>query len=118
SRGREDLVEPGHVFPLRARPGGVLERTGQTEAAVDLARLAGLNAAGVICEVMKDDGTMARVPDLIEFCNEHGLKLVTVADLIEYRRRHEKLVEREIAVRLPTSHGEFTALLFKEVLTG
>jgi 3,4-dihydroxy 2-butanone 4-phosphate synthase / GTP cyclohydrolase II len=118
SRGREDLVEPGHVFPLRARPGGVLERAGQTEAAVDLARLAGLNAAGVICEVMKDDGTMARVPDLIEFCGEHGLKLVTVAELIEYRRRHEKLIEREIAVRLPTAYGEFTAVLFKEILTG
>jgi 3,4-dihydroxy 2-butanone 4-phosphate synthase/GTP cyclohydrolase II len=118
SRGRDDLVEPGHVFPLRARRGGVLERAGQTEAAVDLARLAGLNSAGVICEVMKDDGTMARVPDLIEFCAEHGLRLVTVADLIEYRRRHEQLVEREIAVRLPTAYGEFTVVLFKETLTG
>jgi 3,4-dihydroxy 2-butanone 4-phosphate synthase/GTP cyclohydrolase II len=116
--GRRDLVEPGHVFPLRARPGGVLERAGQTEAAVDLARLAGLNSAGVICEVMKDDGTMARVPDLIEFCGEHDLKLVTIADLIEYRRRHEKLIERKIAVRLPTAHGEFTAVLFEEILTG
>ncbi len=118
SRGRDDLVEPGHVFPLRARRGGVLERAGQTEAAVDLARLAGLNSAGVICEVMKDDGTMARVPDLIEFCGQHGLRLVTVADLIEYRRRHERLVEREIAVRLPTAYAEFTAVLFKETLTG
>jgi 3,4-dihydroxy 2-butanone 4-phosphate synthase / GTP cyclohydrolase II len=118
SRGREDLVEPGHVFPLRARPGGVLERAGQTEAAVDLARLAGLNPAGVICEVMKDDGTMARVPDLMEFCREHGLKLVTVADLIEYRRRHERLVERLSATRLPTAYGEFTAVLFEETLTG
>jgi 3,4-dihydroxy 2-butanone 4-phosphate synthase/GTP cyclohydrolase II len=118
SRGRDDLVEPGHVFPLRARPGGVLERAGQTEASVDLARLAGLNAAGVICEVMKDDGTMARVPDLIEFCAHHGLRLVTVADLIEYRRRHERLVEREIAVRLPTAYGEFTAVLFRETLNG
>jgi 3,4-dihydroxy 2-butanone 4-phosphate synthase/GTP cyclohydrolase II len=117
SQGREELVEPGHVFPLRARPGGVLERAGQTEAAVDLARLAGLNAAGVICEVMKDDGTMARVPDLIDFCTEHGLRLVTIADLIEYRRRHERLVEREIAVRLPTAYGDFTAVLFKETLT-
>jgi 3,4-dihydroxy 2-butanone 4-phosphate synthase/GTP cyclohydrolase II len=118
SRTRNDLVEPGHVFPLRARVGGVLERAGQTEAAVDLARLAGLNAAGVICEIMNDDGTMARVPDLIEFCKEHGLRMVTVADLIEYRRRHEELIEREIAVRLPTAHGEFTAVLFRERLTG
>ncbi len=118
SKGREDLVQPGHVFPLRARRGGVLERAGQTEASVDLARLAGLNSAGVICEVMKDDGTMARVPDLIEFCGKHDMRIVTVADLIEYRRRHERLVEREIAVRLPIAHGEFTALLFKETLTG
>ena len=118
SNGRRDLVEPGHVFPLRARPGGVLERAGQTEAAVDLARLAGLNSAGVICEVMKDDGTMARVPDLIEFCGEHELQIVTIADLIEYRRRHEKLIERKVAVRLPTAYGEFTAILFEEILTG
>src|SRR6185436_15577645 len=99
------LVQPGHVFPLRARPGGVLQRAGQTEAAVDLARLAGLNPAGVVCEIMKDDGTMARVPDLISFCERHGLKLITVADLIEYRRHHEKLVERRTAVRMPTAHG-------------
>jgi 3,4-dihydroxy 2-butanone 4-phosphate synthase / GTP cyclohydrolase II len=118
SKGREDLVEPGHVFPLRARRGGVLERTGQTEASVDLARLAGLHSAGVICEVMKDDGTMARVPDLIEFCAEHELRLVSIADLIEYRRRHEQLVEREIRVRLPIAYGEFTAILFRETLTG
>jgi len=90
----EDIVQPGHVFPLRARVGGVLQRTGQTEASVDLARLAGLNPAGVICEVMKDDGTMARVDDLIPYCREHGLKLVTVADLIEYRRRRDVFVER------------------------
>jgi 3,4-dihydroxy 2-butanone 4-phosphate synthase / GTP cyclohydrolase II len=118
SKSRGDLVEPGHVFPLRARRGGVLERAGQTEAAVDLARLAGLNSAGVICEVMKDDGTMARVPDLIEFCAQHELKLVTVADLIEHRRRHERLVEREVSVRLPTAFGEFNAVLFRETLTG
>ena len=118
SKGAQELVQPGHVFPLRARAGGVLERAGQTEAAIDLARLAGLNTAGVICEVMKDDGTMARVPDLIEFCAKHELKLVTIADLIEYRRRHEKLIEREIAVRLPTARGEFTATLFRETLTG
>jgi 3,4-dihydroxy 2-butanone 4-phosphate synthase/GTP cyclohydrolase II len=118
SKDGRDLVQPGHVFPLRARAGGVLERTGQTEAAVDLARLAGLVPAGVVCEVMKEDGTMARVPDLIPFCQEHGLKLVTVADLIEYRRRHEKLVERVTSVRLPTAYGEFAAVAFREKLTG
>jgi 3,4-dihydroxy 2-butanone 4-phosphate synthase/GTP cyclohydrolase II len=118
SKGPHDIVQPGHIFPLRAKPGGVLLRAGQTEAAIDLARLAGLNTAGVICEVMKDDGTMARVPDLIEFCAKHGLKLVTIADLIAYRRRHERLVERKIAVRLPTVYGEFTAALFRETLTG
>src|SRR5437764_2932802 len=118
SKGPEALVQPGHVFPLRAKPGGVLQRTGQTEAAVDLARLAGLLPAGVVCEVMKDDGTMARVPDLVEFCGRHGLKLVAVADLIEYRRRHEKLVERQVSVRLPTAYGEVTATLFRETLTG
>jgi 3,4-dihydroxy 2-butanone 4-phosphate synthase/GTP cyclohydrolase II len=113
-----DLVVPGHVFPLRARRGGVLQRTGQTEAAVDLARLAGLNPAGVVCEIMKDDGTMARVPDLVPYCEQHGLKMVTVADLVEYRRRHEQLVERQTTVRLPTAHGEFTAVAFRETLTG
>jgi 3,4-dihydroxy 2-butanone 4-phosphate synthase / GTP cyclohydrolase II len=118
SKGRADLVEPGHVFPLRARAGGVLQRAGQTEAAVDLARLAGLNPAGVVCEVMNDDGTMARVPDLVQYCAEHELKLITVADLIEYRRRNEKLVERTTSVRLPTAYGEFTAVAFRERLTG
>src|SRR5438045_3273903 len=113
-----DLVQPGHVFPLRAKPGGVLERIGQTEAAVDLARLAGLNASGVICEVMNDDGTMARVADLVPYCERHGLKMITVADLIEYRRRTEKLVERTTSVRLPTNYGEFTAIAFRERLTG
>jgi 3,4-dihydroxy 2-butanone 4-phosphate synthase/GTP cyclohydrolase II len=113
-----DLVQPGHVFPLRAKPGGVLERIGQTEAAVDLAKLAGLNPSGVVCEVMNDDGTMARVPDLIPYCERHGLKMITVADLVEYRRRHEKLVERGAAVRLPTEFGEFTAVAFREKLTG
>jgi len=116
-RGPSGIVEPGHVFPLRCRPGGVLERAGQTEAAVDLARLAGLNPAGVICEVMKDDGTMARVPDLIEFCGRHELKLLAISDLIEYRRRHEQLVRRAAEVRLPTAYGEFTALLYEELLT-
>jgi 3,4-dihydroxy 2-butanone 4-phosphate synthase / GTP cyclohydrolase II len=118
SKDGGDLVQPGHVFPLRARVGGVLQRAGQTEAAIDLARLAGLIPAGVVCEVMKDDGTMARVPDLIEFCAQHDMRLVTVADLIEYRRRHEKLVEREVTVRLPTEYGEFDAVLFTEILTG
>jgi 3,4-dihydroxy 2-butanone 4-phosphate synthase/GTP cyclohydrolase II len=118
SSGPADLVQPGHVFPLQAKPGGVLQRGGQTEAAVDLARLAGLNPAGVVCEVMNDDGTMARVPDLVGYCERHGLKMVTVADLIEYRRRHERLVERVVSVRLPTAYGEFTAVAFRETLTG
>src|SRR5690348_14632954 len=100
--GQRDIIQPGHVFPLRARPGGVLERTGQTEASVDLARLAGCEPAGVICEVMNEDGTMARVPDLQVFCERHGIKLCSVADLIAYRRRTEKLVERQSAVNLPT----------------
>jgi len=113
-----DLVQPGHVFPLRAKPGGVLERIGQTEAAVDLARLAGLNPSGVVCEIMNDDGTMARVPDLVPYCERHGLKMITVADLVEYRRRHEKLVERGASVRLPTEYGEFRAIAFREKLTG
>jgi 3,4-dihydroxy 2-butanone 4-phosphate synthase / GTP cyclohydrolase II len=113
-----DLVQPGHVFPLRAKPGGVLERIGQTEAAVDLARLAGLNPSGVVCEIMNDDGTMARVDDLIPYCERHGLKMITVADLVEYRRRHEKLVERGASVRLPTDYGEFTAVAFREKLNG
>src|SRR5580765_6457260 len=114
----DDLVQPGHVFPLRARPGGVLERIGQTEAAVDLARIAGLNPSGVVCEIMNEDGTMARVPDLVPYCERHGLKMVTVADLVEYRRRHEKLVERGPSARIPTPHGEFTAIAFREKLTG
>jgi 3,4-dihydroxy 2-butanone 4-phosphate synthase/GTP cyclohydrolase II len=118
SKGPEDLVQPGHVFPLRARVGGVLQRAGQTEAAVDLARLAGLNPAGVVCEVMKDDGTMARVPDLVEYCSRHDLKMITVEDLIEYRRRTEKLVERMTSVRLPTAYGDFIAIAFREKLTG
>ena len=113
-----DLVQPGHVFPLRARDGGVLRRTGQTEASVDLARLAGLIPAGVVCEIMNEDGTMARVPDLVPYCERHGLKMITVAELIEHRRRTEKLVERDVAVRLPTDYGEFQAVAFRETLTG
>jgi 3,4-dihydroxy 2-butanone 4-phosphate synthase/GTP cyclohydrolase II len=118
TKGPGDVIQPGHVFPLRARGGGVLNRAGQTEAAVDLARLAGLNPAGVVCEVMKDDGTMARVPDLIGYCERHGFKLVTVADIIEYRRRTEKLVERTTTVQLPTAYGDFRAVAFREKLTG
>ncbi len=111
-----DLVQPGHVFPLKSKPGGVLERTGQTEAAVDLARLAGLNPSGVICEVMNDDGTMARVPDLERYCELHGLKMITVADLIAYRRRHDKLVERVVKTRLPTGFGEFDVVGYRSLV--
>ncbi len=106
--GPDDLVMPGHIFPLRARPGGVLQRAGQTEGAVDLARLAGFKAAGVICEVMNEDGTMARVPDLERFSKEHGgIKMVTVAQIIEYRRRYEQQVKFAVETRLPTKFGEF-----------
>ena len=108
-----DLVQPGHVFPLKARPGGVLERAGQTEAAVDLARLAGLNPAGVICEVMNDDGTMARVPDLADYCARHGLKMITVADLIAYRRQHDILIERVVETRMPTGFGDFNIVGYR-----
>jgi 3,4-dihydroxy 2-butanone 4-phosphate synthase/GTP cyclohydrolase II len=111
-----DLVQPGHIFPLKAKDGGVLERTGQTEAGVDLARLAGLNPAGVICEIMNDDGTMARVPDLEEYCRKHDLKMVTVSDLIAYRRRHDKLVERVVETGLPTEFGEFRAIGFRSLV--
>ena len=109
----EDISMPGHVFPLRARPGGVLERAGHTEAAVDLARLAGLTPAGVICEIMNEDGSMARRPELEKFATEHGLLMVTVADLIRYRRRTERLVVRESAVQLPTRFGEFVGYGFR-----
>jgi 3,4-dihydroxy 2-butanone 4-phosphate synthase/GTP cyclohydrolase II len=105
--GPEDLVMPGHIFPLRARPGGVLQRAGQTEAAVDLARMAGFKPAGVICEIMNDDGTMARVPDLEKFSKEHGVKMVTVAQIIEYRLRYERHVKFAVETRLPTKFGEF-----------
>jgi 3,4-dihydroxy 2-butanone 4-phosphate synthase/GTP cyclohydrolase II len=110
----EDLVSPGHVFPLRARPGGVLVRTGQTEGSVDLARLAGLKPAGVICEIMKDDGTMARMPDLRKFAEEFGLKIVTIADLIKYRLNKESLVRRIVTATLPTKYGGvFTAIAYE-----
>ncbi len=111
-----DLVQPGHIFPLKAKEGGVLERTGQTEAAVDLARLAGLTPAGVICEVMNDDGTMARVDDLTEYCREHELKMITIADLIAYRRLNDKLVERVVETRLPTAFGEFNVVGFRSLV--
>jgi len=114
----DDLVQPGHVFPLRAKPGGVLKRTGQTEAAVDLSRLAGLEPAGVICEIMNEDGTMSRVPDLIPYCKQHGLKMVTVADLIKYRRKSEKFVQRVAEVRLPTRFGDFRAIGYESLLDG
>jgi 3,4-dihydroxy 2-butanone 4-phosphate synthase / GTP cyclohydrolase II len=116
--GPRDLVQPGHVFPLKARRGGVLERAGQTEAAVDLARLAGLRPAGVICEVLNEDGTMARVPDLIPYCRRHGLKMIGIADLIAYRRRTDKLVERVVATRLPTSFGDLSAVGYRSLVDG
>ena len=112
----EDLVSPGHVFPLRAREGGVLVRAGQTEGAVDLTRLAGLAPAGVICEIMNEDGTMARLDDLEKFTRTHGVKLCSVADLIEYRRRSEKLIERGVAVKIPTRHGVFDLVLYNSMV--
>ena len=112
----EDLARPGHLFPLRYAEGGVLVRAGQTEAIVDLARLAGRYPAGVICEVMNDDGTMARMPRLEEVSQEHGIKIVSVAQLIDYRQQHERLVQRVAETRLPTQYGEFTAIAFKSVL--
>ena len=109
----EDLVSPGHIFPLRARRGGVLERTGQTEGSVDLARLAGMTHAGVICEIMKDDGTMARMPDLEEFAAEHNMKIATIADLVAYRLRRDTLVHRAVEARLPSHFGgEFKAIVY------
>jgi 3,4-dihydroxy 2-butanone 4-phosphate synthase / GTP cyclohydrolase II len=113
-----DLARPGHVFPLRARKGGVLVRAGQTEASVDLARMAGLIPAGVICEIMNEDGTMARVPDLLEFCKVHGLKMVTVADLIRYRMQHERHVHRVGEAMLPTAHGEFRMIAYESEVQG
>jgi 3,4-dihydroxy 2-butanone 4-phosphate synthase/GTP cyclohydrolase II len=111
-----DLVQPGHIFPLKAKEGGVLERTGHTEAAVDLARLAGLNPAGAICEIMADDGHMAVGDELVAYCERHGLKMVTIADLIAYRRLHDKLVERVVDVSLPTGFGEFTAIGYRSLV--
>ncbi|MDK9709225.1 MAG: bifunctional 3,4-dihydroxy-2-butanone-4-phosphate synthase/GTP cyclohydrolase II [Desulforhopalus sp.] len=108
-----DLVSPGHIFPLRARDGGVLVRTGQTEGSVDLSRIAGLTPAGVICEIMNDDGTMARMNDLEKFATKHGLKIATIADLVAYRLREDTLVKREVEARVPTEHaGEFKAVVY------
>ncbi|MEI7589837.1 MAG: bifunctional 3,4-dihydroxy-2-butanone-4-phosphate synthase/GTP cyclohydrolase II [Deltaproteobacteria bacterium] len=111
---RDDIVSPGHIFPIRARTGGVLVRTGQTEGSVDLARLAGLKPTGVICEIMKDDGTMARMPDLEVFADEHNLKIVTIADLIEYRMRHESLIRRAATAEIPTRYGGLFKLIVYE----
>ena len=113
-----DLARPGHVFPLRARKGGVLVRAGQTEASVDLARLAGLVPAGIICEIMKDDGSMARIPDLVGFCAQHNLKMLTVAELIRYRMQHERYVRRLGEALLPTRHGEFRMIAYESEVEG
>jgi 3,4-dihydroxy 2-butanone 4-phosphate synthase/GTP cyclohydrolase II len=113
-----DLARPGHIFPLRYADGGVLKRAGHTEAAVDLARMAGLAPAGVLCEIVNDDGSMARVPDLVEFCKEHGLLLISIAELIRYRRQTEKLVRRVSEARIPTEWGEFTCYVYESVLDG
>ncbi len=112
----DDLARPGHVFPLKAKPGGVLQRAGQTEGSVDLARLAGLYPAGVICEVMSDDGTMARVPELSQIAKKHGIKLVTIKDLINYRMRNERFVSRIANVALPTEYGEFRAIAYSNAV--
>ncbi len=112
----DDLVRPGHVFPIRAQPGGVLVRSGHTEGVVDLCRIAGLKPAGVVCEILKDDGTMARVPDLVEFARTHRLKMTSIAELIEYRRRNERLIERRLKLRLPTRFGEFDVYVYRSLV--
>jgi 3,4-dihydroxy 2-butanone 4-phosphate synthase/GTP cyclohydrolase II len=116
--GPRDFVQPGHVFPLRAKPGGVLRRAGHTEASVDLARLAGLYPAAVICEIMNDDGTMARLPELREFAKRHGLKMTSIADLIKYRSQREKLVKREAEADLPTEFGHFRIVAYSNEVDG
>jgi 3,4-dihydroxy 2-butanone 4-phosphate synthase / GTP cyclohydrolase II len=113
-----DLARPGHIFPLRYADGGVLKRAGHTEAAVDLSRLAGMYPAGVLCEIVNDDGTMARVPELAEFCKAHGLLMVTIAQLIKYRRQNEKLIRRVAEARIPTPWGDFTSYVYESVLDG
>lgn len=112
----QDLARPGHIFPIRAKEGGVLVRAGHTEATVDMARIAGLRPAGVMCEIMKNDGTMARVPDLLKFAEKHRLKIITIKDLIEYRRKKEKLIEKVISVKLPTDFGKFTLTLYRDMV--
>lgn len=114
----QDLVQPGHVFPLRAKPGGVLRRAGHTEASVDLARLAGLAPAGVLCEILNADGTMARLPELLRFRKRHRLKLCSIRDLIAYRRSRERLIEREQVIKLPTDYGEFDLHMYRSVIDG
>ncbi len=109
-----DFAKPGHIFPIKAKEGGVLQRAGHTEAAVDLARIAGLYPSGVICEIMKDDGSMARLPDLVEFAKKHNLKIITIKDLIEYRRKREKLVEKVVETFLPTEFGDFKLILYRD----
>jgi len=113
-----DLARPGHIFPLRYSEGGVLKRAGHTEAAVDLARMAGLYPAGVLCEIVNDDGTMSRVPDLVAFCEEHGLLLISIAELIRYRRQNEKLVRRVSEARIPTTWGDFDCYVYESLLDG
>jgi 3,4-dihydroxy 2-butanone 4-phosphate synthase / GTP cyclohydrolase II len=116
TKGQDHIVTPGHVHPLKAKAGGVLERTGHTEASIDLARLAGLNPAGVICEIQNEDGSMARADDLAAYCFKHGLKMITIADLIAYRRRHDKLVERVVETGLPTGFGDFRVVGYRSLV--
>jgi 3,4-dihydroxy 2-butanone 4-phosphate synthase / GTP cyclohydrolase II len=115
-KGKDDIATPGHVHPLKAKAGGVLERAGHTEASIDLARLAGLIPAGVICEIQNEDGTMARADDLAAYCFKHALKMITIADLIAYRRRHDKLVERVVSTKLPTGFGDFVAIGYRSLV--
>src|SRR3954467_12870597 len=116
TKGPADIVKPGHVHPLKAKAGGVLERTGHTEASIDLARLAGLNPSGVICEIQNEDGSMARAEDLAAYCFKHGLKIITIADLIAYRRKHDKLVERVVQTGLPTGFGDFQVVGYRPLV--
>ncbi len=115
---KDDLVQPGHIFPLKAKGGGVLQRAGHTEAAVDLARLSGLQPAGVICEILNDDGTMARLPELITFAERHQLKIGSIRDLISYRRQQERLIEREQEIHLPTDYGDFRLHMYRSIIDG